>query len=124
MLEIIPNLDDKLLAVYCKKCGKLHGPSFYLYLAIDRGETLAAGLFEVESNRVNVVYYESVEEDPHLFDAVLRAGLNYAAEHGISKGYLPEPFRSHHRTFFAKLNYPPQSLFDITNFFRKYKSCN
>ncbi|MGI6404436.1 MAG: hypothetical protein ACOX0K_09600 [Oscillospiraceae bacterium] len=123
MLEIIPNLDDKLLALYCKKCGKLHGPSYYLYLAIDRGETLAAGLFEVESDQVNVVYYESVEEDPYLFDAVLRAGLNYAAEHGITKGHLPEPFRSAHRAFFAKLNYPPQSTFDITNFFRKYKSC-
>jgi len=123
MLEIVPNVDDRMLAVYCRKCGKLHGPSFYLYLAVDGGETLAAGLFEVESDKVNVVYYESREDDPYLFDAILRAGLNYASEHGITQGHLPEHFRGEHKAYFAKLNYPPQSTFDITNFFRKYKSC-
>ena len=91
MLEIIPNLDDKLLALYCKKCGKLHGPSYYLYLAIDRGETLAAGLFEVESDQVNVVYYESWG-GPYLFDAVCGRASTMPPS-GITKKPA-EPFRS------------------------------
>lgn len=124
MLEITPCLDDKLLIAYCRKCDRLPGPAFYLYLAENRGEIQAAGLFEVESDRVNAVYYESIErEDAYLFDAVLRAGLNYAAGQGIPKGCLPEAFRDRHRELFAQLNYPPQSVFDITNFFSKYKNC-
>lgn len=125
MLEIKPSLDNRLIAAYCKKCGKLPGPEFYLYQATNRGEQLAAALFEVTSDRVSVLWYQAEDEgDFYLLDAVLRAGLNYAAEHGISTGCLPEEFRQAHSASFAKMNYPAQSVFDITNFFAKYKNCN
>ena len=123
MLEVKPSTDPKLLAEYCKLCGKIPGPQFFLYLATQRGELLAAGLFEIGSSSVDVVFYRGDAEDPWLLDAVLRAGLNYAASHGITIGRLPEEFRQAHGALFAKLNYPLEAEFDITNFFRKYKNC-
>ncbi|MCL2856800.1 MAG: hypothetical protein FWE19_03630 [Oscillospiraceae bacterium] len=123
MLEIKPCTDLKLLAEYCGKCGKMPGPQFYLYLAKKGELLLAAGLFEIGSSSVDAVFYQGDETDPWLLDAVLRAGLNYAASHDIPTGRLPEEFRQEHRTLFAKLNYPPQAEFNITNFFGKYKNC-
>ncbi len=125
MLEIKPCLTSAEVAAYCKKCGKLPGPAFYLYRAQDRGQTLAAALFEVESDRVSPVYYECAPgEGAALFDAVLRAGFHYAAGQGIPAGALPEVFRAAHRGYFACLNYPAQSRFGIENFFAKYKACH
>ncbi|MCL2580697.1 MAG: hypothetical protein FWE32_11840 [Oscillospiraceae bacterium] len=123
MLEITPTTDVNLLTAYCKKCGKLPDPAFYLYIAKDRDVQLAAGLFEIFSDSVEVVFYHADETDPHLFDAILRAGLNYAAEHGIKTGRLPETFRQEHAERFHELNYPDWPEFDITNFFKKYKYC-
>ena len=123
MLEIKPYADSKLLAEYCRQCGKISGPQFYLYLAKEGERLLAAGLFEIDSNSVDVVFYEGDEGDAWLLDAVLRAGLNYAASHDIPTGRLPEEFRREHRALLAKLNYPPQAEFGIANFFRKYKNC-
>lgn len=124
MLEITPSLDEALVREYCKKCGRLPGPQHYLYVASDRGEAVSAALFEVQSDRVIALWYEGPEDDAWLFDAVLRAGLNYASEQGIVSGYLPEAFRQAHGGLFSQINYPAQALFDITNFFQKYKSCN
>ena len=123
MLEVKPCTDPKLLAEYCRQCGKIPGPQFFLYLARQRGELLAAGLFEIYSSSVDVVFYRGDAEDPWLLDAVLRAGLNYAASHGITTGRLPEEFRQEHSALFARLNYPGEAEFNITNFFRKYKNC-
>ena len=123
MLEIQPSTDLKLLAQYCGRCGKIPGPQFYLYLAKEREQLLAAGLFEIGPSSVDVAFYQGDESDAWLLDAVLRAGLNYAAGHGITTGRLPEEFRQTHSALLAKLNYPPQAEFDITNFFAKYKNC-
>ena len=125
MLEVKPNTDIKLLAGYCKKCDppKAPGPQHYLYLATDKSRLLAAGLFEISPSRVDVLLYEADEFDAHLLDAVLRAGLNYAAGHGITIGCLSEEFKQLHSALFAQLNYPIQSEFGITNFFAKYKNC-
>lgn len=125
MLTITPCLDKQTVAAYCKKCRKLYSAAFYLYLAKDRDELLAAGLFEVGGEQVQVVLYEADDQnDPFLFDGILRAGLNYAAEQGITKGVIPEAFRLAHGELFARLNYPIQSAFDISNFFHKYKNCS
>ena len=123
MLEITPSLDPGLLKKYCKQCGKVFGPQFYLYLAKERETLLGAGLFEMMSDRVQVVLYEGDTADAWVFDAVLRAGLNYAAGQGVSVGCLPEAFRQAHADFFNQLNYPDWAEFDITNFFQKYKNC-
>lgn len=123
MLEIKPCLDKTVIAPYCKRCGRLAGDAFYLYRATDGEEVLAAGLFQVESSRVVVVYYEGAQEDHFLFDGILRAGLNYAAEQGIELGYIPEEFRQAHKAMFQKLNYPASPEMNITNFFQKYKNC-
>ena len=123
MLEVKPSTDPKLLAEYCRQCGKIPGPQFYLYLGREGERLLAAGLFEILSSSVEVVFYRGDEQDVWLMDAVLRAGLNYAARHGIPTGRLTEEFRDTHSALFAKLNYPPQAEFDITNFFAKYKNC-
>jgi|GEM_PF-591578 len=123
LLEIRPCLDKPVVAAYCKKCGKIPTEAFYVYLAANRGETLAAGLFEITSTQVCALLYESGEEDAFLFDGVLRAGLNYAAEYGIPNGFIPEEFRLLHRDKFQNLSYPIQQKFNISNFFAKYKSC-
>ena len=123
MLEIKPSTDLKLIAEYCGQCGKIPGPQFYLYLAREGERLLAAGLFEIDSNSVDAVFYQGDGQDSWLLDAVLRAGLNYAASHGIPTGRLPEEFRQAHSALLAELKYPPQAEFDITNFFSKYKNC-
>lgn len=124
MLEIKPCTHTKELAEYCRKCGKIPDEAFYLYVAEDKGKRLAACLFEVESGGVRVLLYECEDESDYwLFDGMLRAGFNYAWEQGITAGFIPERFRIKHQRFFAKLNYPAQPEFDITNFFQKYKNC-
>lgn len=124
MLTITPCLEKQTVAAYCKKCGKLYDAAYYLYLAENRGEVQAAGLFEVGGDRVSTIYYEGLEPDDHfLFDGILRAGLNYAAEQGIENGHIPEEFRQAHKALFGKLNYPIQPDFNIVNFFQKYKNC-
>lgn len=124
MLTITPCLDKAAIAAYCKKCRKPWSAAFYLYRAENRGQVLAAGLFEVGGDQVQVMLYEAEDPaDPFLFDGILRAGLNYAADQGIPNGFIPEDFRYAHRGLFAQLNYPIQPVFDITNFFQKYKNC-
>ena len=123
MIEIKPCTDLRLVAEYCRQCGRIPGPQFYLYLVKERDNLLAAGLFEIDSSSVDAVFYQGYEQDAWLLDAVLRAGLNYAASHGIPTGRLPEEFSSAHGALLAKLNYPLEAKFDITNFFRKYKNC-
>lgn len=124
MLTITPSLEKQTVAAYCKKCKKVWSDGCYLYLAESRGEVLAAGLFEAGGDKVRAVYYEAADpSDRTLFDGILRAGLNYAAGQGIENGLIPEEFRSRHQELFAALNYPAQPLFNITNFFRKYKNC-
>lgn len=123
MLEITLCLEEKVLAEYCRQCGRLPGPAFYLYQARDRDKLLAAALFQVGSDQVDVLLYDSQEDDVFLFDAMLRAGLNYAGDQGISHGCLPEAFRQEHGAYFKTLNYPAQAIFNITNFFQKYKRC-
>lgn len=123
MLEVRASTNLGLIGAYCKKADVLPGEQFYLYLAKDGENQIAAGLFEVLSERVRVVFFEAEERDPWLLDAILRAGLNYAASHGVNTGEIPEDFRQTHRELFAKLNYPAPVEFDITNFFSKYKNC-
>lgn len=124
MLQITLCLDKPALAPYCKKCGKLVSEAFFLYRAVDRDQVLAAGLFEVFSESVQIVHYEeSGDGDPFLLDGILRAGLNYASSFGIDRGCIPEVLRYTHRRLFNKLNYPPQPEFGISNFFQKYKNC-
>lgn len=125
MLEIKPCLDKQTMIGYCKKCKRAYSEAFYLYLATNRNHVLAAGLFEVGSEEVQAVYYESTEpQDAFLFDGILRAGLNYAAGQGIENGRLPEDFRQSFHDLFAELNYPAAPVFNITNFFQKYKNCS
>lgn len=124
MLEILPGVDKQLILPYCKRAGLVYSEALYLYRAASGGETLAAALFEVGGDTVDILYYESGDaQDYHLFDAVVRAGLNYAANLGIATGRIPESFRDAHAACFSKLNYPAASAFDITNFFQKYKNC-
>lgn len=124
MLEIKPCTDKQTILPYCKKAGLPYTEAFYLYRALDSVKVLAAGLFQVGGNQVDVVLYESGEPGDHfLFDAVLRAGLNYAASFDIQSGHIPEPFRQRHEKLFEKLNFPPDPVFGISNFFTKYKNC-
>lgn len=124
MLTITPCLDRLTVASYCKKCKKVYSAGAYLYRAENRGELLAAGLFEISADRVEVLLYEAQDTaDVHLFDGILRAGLNYAAEHGVENGLISEMFYFQHVSLFNQLNYPADPLFNITNFFRKYKNC-
>lgn len=124
MLTITPCTERDTVLAYCKKCRIPLDAGHYLYLAENRGERLAACLFEIGGDRVQVLLYESAEPgDAFLFDGVMRAGLNYAAGQGVENGFIPEQFRFLHRALFAKLNYPLQPLFNITNFFNKYKNC-
>jgi hypothetical protein len=123
MLEIKPSTQMDQIKSYCLKCDRAPSEAFYLYTALDRGDILAAGLFEMLSDKVQVVYYEGDDNDPFLFDGVLRAGLNYAADQGVENGYIPEAFRQTHKDKFARLNYPPSPQLNIVNFFKKYKNC-
>jgi len=124
MLEIKPFFNINQIAQYSRKCCRIPDDSLYLYLAKDGDETLAAGLFEVQSNKVSVLYYEAADSSDHfLFDGILRAGLNYASGQGIENGYIPESFRQKHAAHFSKLNYPPEPELNIMNFFNKYKNC-
>lgn len=124
MLEIKPCTDLKPIAEYCKKCGKIPSDEFYLYLAVNSDKQLGACLFEVGGEAVTVIYYDCADENDYwLFDGMLRAGFNYAFEQGLKTGCIPEPFRMRFQRFFAKLNYPITTEFDITNFFKKYKNC-
>jgi hypothetical protein len=124
MLSIKLSTDIGILREICAKCYRIAGPEHYLYLACEGEERLAAGLFEVGPDRVSVIFYEGPKDDAWLFDAVLRAGLNYGAGQGIYIGHLPEEFRRSHSIHFKKLNYPAGYTLDISNFFRKYKRCN
>lgn len=124
MLTITPCLDKSIVSSYCKKCRQVYSAALYLYIAEDRGQSLGAALFEIGGDRVRIVYYEAADPaDAFLFDGIMRAGLNYASQQGLANGLIPEDFRYTHRELFAKLNYPVQPLFDITNFFSKYKNC-
>lgn len=124
MLEIKACTDKRQVTAYCRKCGRVPGEDFYLYLASDGGEALASALFQVLSAEVRVLYYEAADpQDASLMDGVLRAGLNYASRFGIPKGCIPEALRYEHRALFAQLNYPTAQVFDILNFFQKYKNC-
>lgn len=122
MLAISPCLDRNIVSAYCKKCKQIPSPGHYLYRAEDRDTVLAAGLFEVGADYAGPIYYEG-PEDASLFDGILRAGFNYAAEQGLEKGMIPEEFRVRHREKFRQLNYPIQAFFNIVNFFQKYKNC-
>lgn len=125
MLEIKPCTDKKKLLKYCKECGKIPDESFYLYIATNKEQHLAACLFEVSGDSVRVLLYHCEDEtDYWMFDGMLRSGFNYASEQGITTGCIPESFRIKYHWFFSKLNYPITAEFDITNFFQKYKNCN
>jgi hypothetical protein len=102
----------------------LPGEAFYLYIAENSGKTIASCLFEVGGDSVAFLLYECEDKDDYwLFDGMLRAGFNYAFEHGISTGCIPEEQRMRYAGLFARLNYPAAPEFDITNFFKKYKNC-
>ncbi|MFV0400712.1 MAG: hypothetical protein ACK5LX_08875 [Oscillospiraceae bacterium] len=123
MLTIGLKTEKELLLPYCKKAKLPYNGGIFLYLAENRGEKLAAGLFEIAGNSVSIRYYESQDPDPFLLDGILRAGFNYAGDQSIEKGVLPEEFRQIHKELFASLNYPPEPTFNIDNFFAKYKNC-
>ena len=124
MLEIRLCLDKPQIVSFCKKCKRIYSEALYSYIAIDRGQIIGAALFEVGGQNVRILYYETTEtQDAFLLDGILRAGLNYASEHGIETGILPEALRQEYRSLFAKLNYPPTPEFNISNFFQKYKNC-
>jgi len=114
--------DIRRAAAFCKDFDKIYGNEFYLYEAADNQGFRGGILFEVKSYLVEAVGYNG-PNDRHLFDGLLRAGLNYAEKHGIEAGCLPETFRQSNHTLFAELNYPPETVFNIVNFFGKYKSC-
>lgn len=124
MLEIKLCLDRTKLSEWCKDAGHAYSEAFYAYVAENRGQELAVGLFNVSSDYVEVVWYRSQDNaDVYLFDGVLRAGFHYADDQGIEQGSIPEDFRRGHRQAFDKLNYPVSELFNIVNFFAKYKNC-
>jgi hypothetical protein len=124
MLEIKLCTDRKQITARLKKLGKPFSEAFYMYTAANRGEPLAACLFEVESEAVRACYYDCADAgDYWLFDGMLRAGFNFASEQGILYGRIPEEFRALHEDLFSRLNYPAEPEFDITNFFKKYKNC-
>jgi len=123
MLSIGLCRDSRRTAAACKHFGKIYGNEFYLYEALSSDEILGSILFEVKSSLVETVGYSGPQGDFALFDGLIRAGLNYAEMHGIEAGGIPEPFRQEHQALFAHLNYPPQTVFNIVNFFGKYKNC-
>lgn len=124
MLTITLELSKDKVLEYTKKSKQIYDAGHYLYLAKDNGEVLAAGLFKIEGDMSYIAYYETTEEkDYHLFDGILRAGFNYAGDQGISTGMIPESFREQYTGFFERLNYPNQPMFEISNFFSKYKNC-
>ena len=123
MLSISLCQDNRRIAAACKSLDKIYGDEFYLYEAISGNETLGDMLFEVKSSLVEVVGYSGPSDDFGLFDGILRAGLNYAEKHGIEAGCISEAFRHENRALFAHLNYPTEAVFNIVNFFGKYKNC-
>jgi hypothetical protein len=124
LLEIKACTDRTQINALCKACGLLPSEAFYIYRAENGGEEIGAALFEVLSDSVHIVFYAAADpEDPWLFDGILRAGLNYAAQFGLEKGCIPEYLRYQHRALFSRLNYPSAQVFNITNFFQKYKNC-
>ena len=126
MLEIKPIFDRQVLAKYCHKCDCPLSDALYVYQATNEDELLAGGLFAMRSDHVEAVFYEAMGEnrvDFFLFDGILRAGLNYAAEQGVETGCIPEAFRQANAVSFAQLNYPPEVEMNIVNFFQKYKNC-
>ena len=123
MLSISLCTDNRRIAAACKSFGKIYGDEFYLYESVYNNEILGGILFEVKSCLVEVVGYQGPDDDFGLFDGLLRAGLNYAEKHGIEAGCIPELFRYENRSLFIHLNYPPEIVFNIVNFFGKYKNC-
>jgi hypothetical protein len=124
MLEIKPSTDIKRVAGFCRKLGRVPSEAYYLYTAENAGKSLASCLFEVGGEAVTFLLYECEDKNDYwLFDGILRAGFNYAFEHGINTGRIPEEQRHKYEGLFAKLNYPAAPEFDITNFFKKYKNC-
>ena len=123
MLSISLCRDSRRIAAVCKSFSKIYGDEFYIYEAIGNGEMLGEILFEVKSSFVEASGYNGPGDDFGLFDGLLRAGLNYAQKHGIEAGCIPETFRHENRALFARLNYPPEAVFNIVNFFGKYKNC-
>lgn len=122
MLEILPVTERDIVSGYSSKCKLPFSQALYVYVAKDGTKTIAGALFEVKSDYVQILYYDG-DTEFFIFDAILRAGLNYAAENGIEYGYIPEEFRHKYNSVFINLNYPPVTKFDITNFFKKYKNC-
>jgi len=124
MVEIKPNLKKDDILAYCRKCGRPYSEAFYLYTAEDRGKIFAAGLFEMHSDRVEAVLYDSSPpEDIYLFDGILRAALNYASGQGVQIGVIPDRFRQDNGAYFSRLTYPAEIEWNIVNFFSKYKTC-
>ena len=106
----------------CAKCAVDARPQHYLYFAFDGEARLAAGLFKAEENIAEPLFYEGAHDDSQIFDAVLRTGLNYAAQQGIATGCLRAEFRQAHRGHFEQLSYPETVVFDIEDFFLR-KRC-
>lgn len=124
MLTIALCEDKKTIQSFCKKCKRPFSEALYMYIAKDGETILGSALFEVCSDSVQVVLYDAEDqEDFFLLDGILRAGLNFAALQGIENGHIPEQLRQEHRNMFQRLNYPIQPVFNITNFFSKYKNC-
>lgn len=124
MLELRPGVDRQEILPYCRQIKLPYSEALYVYRALDGSKVLAGLLFGVESNQVNVLYYQAEDEADHfLFDGLLRAGLGYADKQGISAGHIDDSFRQRHSALFSRLNLPPEATFNITNFFQKYKNC-
>ncbi|WRS26823.1 hypothetical protein U6B65_10850 [Oscillospiraceae bacterium MB08-C2-2] len=124
MLEIKPCLEVQPVAAFCRASGRVYSGAFFIYQAMNRGEELGAALFEMQGDRIEAVAYRTTQPEDHwLLDGVLRAGLNYAAEHGIINGVLGVGFLESAYSLLEKLNLPRSSVFNIHNFFSKYKNC-
>lgn len=124
MLEInVCSKKDFLLPI-CKKIKYPYSSALYAYVAKNKGVMLACALFFIHPDYVEIIYYESTDEnDDAMFDGVLRAGLNYASSNNINSGYVSEEFRENNKQLFKKINFPNEAKFNINNYFLKYKNC-
>ena len=119
MVSIKLNLDMAQIQKVCAKCDVDAKPQHYLYFAFDGDACLATGLFKAEENIAEPLFYDGPHDDSRLFDAVLRTGLNYAAQQGTPMGRLCAGFRKAHKGHFEELSYPESDIFNIEDFFMR-----
>lgn len=123
MLEIRPVTDKNRILAACRESGRVYSDAYYLYEAVSGGEMLAFALFHIQGDQAEVLFYKGDPDDAFLLDGIIRAGFHYADTQNLSYGKMSGGFRLEHFRLLQKLNMPVEEVFNIENFFSKYKNC-